>query len=120
MPDPLSDAQLAAYQAVADAASLEPWRAIEAADADVTQIWSDGDCGRLLARVAVAADGEFIVASRNAVPALLAEVERLRSDIARHEAAADAVMAMDGDVNTLFTLGQFARTYTHALIAKES
>ena len=113
------DAQLAAILAVVNAATPAPWHAVEATDADVSVIWSEGAQAKVLARVAADADGEFIARARTYVPVLLAEVHRLRTELARRDAAFEAVLAMDDDVNALFNLGQVARTYTHALITPE-
>jgi hypothetical protein len=51
--------------------------------------------------------------------AVMPIIERLRAELARRDAAFEAVMAMDDDVNALFNLGQVARTYTRVLITPE-
>ena len=82
--------QLAQWRALADAATPGPWEA--------TSTWSDdGDSyyvavvdGRALLDTYVSmtdADAAFIAAAREAVPALLAEVERLTAEVRRHEEA---------------------------------
>jgi hypothetical protein len=43
--------------------------------------------------------------------------EELRAKLILRDAAFEAVLAMDDDVNTLFTLGQVTRTYTRAVAA---
>ena len=58
-------------------------------------------------------------ALRRMVMNLHTENARLHTEVARRDAAFEAVMAMDDDVLTLFNLGQVARTYTRALITPE-
>lgn len=50
-----------------------------------------------------------------AMAPLLADNARLRAELALRDTAFEAVLAMDDDVNTLFSLGQIARTYTRTL-----
>jgi hypothetical protein len=81
MTEPLTDRQLAAMQARESAATPPPWNAVDATDGFVALVRTDGADARTLARVAVAADGEFMARARADMPALLAEVTRLRTEL---------------------------------------
>lgn len=86
---PLTDEQLAAIQAREAAATPGPW-AIEWDEDDVTDTpfpVSLGPIGYLEHRgKREQADAEFIAAARADVPALLAEVHRLRAELAASQA----------------------------------
>lgn len=77
---PITDEQLAEWEALAEGATEGPWHV------DDVLGWSiDGASGQYVAEVSGRHDpnAEFIAASREAVPALVAEVRRLREGIAR-------------------------------------
>ena len=78
----MTDAELDRLQVLADAATAGPWGTIPPGGPNGA-FW--GICNRLGMIVAMRlttskADAEFIAASRDAVPALIAEVRRLRTD----------------------------------------
>lgn len=70
---PLTTQQYDEYQALTDAATAGPW-AVSEDYSDVLDPYGDQ-----LASFFKTADGRFIAAARTAVPALLAEVRRLRA-----------------------------------------
>ena len=86
----MTDEELAAIRARVDAASLGPWRVfqkwrLEVEDANGEQVadigyigYDDGPDDET--RRFMEADSAFIAASRQDIPALLAEVERLRAE----------------------------------------
>lgn len=84
----VSEQQLAEIAARAEAASAGPWNAM-VIDADTATIWAGGDTARTairIGRIANPEDAAFVVAAREDVPALLAEVARGRAlwaDVAR-------------------------------------
>jgi hypothetical protein len=80
----ITDEQLAQWRALVDAATPGPWSEREDSEAPAWRvIWSDDYSGLDVARVVpwmthVEFNAAFIAAAREAVPALLDEVERLR------------------------------------------
>jgi hypothetical protein len=85
----MTDAELAAIEVRAEAATAGPWRVTARGDVD-------SHTGKVVAadeRGNVMADGDdlaFIAASRIDVPALVAEVRRLTAALAAADALADA------------------------------
>jgi hypothetical protein len=94
MSDPiLSDAHLADLDRLAAAAPAGPWRVEYYTDGSVESYAVEADAGPVLAidpefledleaepRAAIEAALAFVAAARTALPALLAEVRRLRGD----------------------------------------
>lgn len=87
--------QLAALKALADAATPGPWEEVaESGEWWITgpDIYNDAVMTTNASEISQA-DADFICAAREAVPALLAEVERLRADNADLRAALSALTA---------------------------
>ena len=94
--DELTNAKLAEWKALADAATPGPWIEYERethGEHYVVWIGTDSgdiaklcDCVKVRGEVdgAVKADAEFIAAAREAVPVLIDEVERLREENERN------------------------------------
>ena len=101
--------QLAALKALADAATPGPWEEVaESGEWWITgpDIYNDAVMTTNASEISQA-DADFICAARAAVPALLAEVERLRAILAYidiHAPLADATCAEPG-----ITLSEAAR-----------
>lgn len=86
----MTAAELAALKALADAATPGPWEAGE-----YNRVTADGrhilkcrdqyDGVRLAIHDNANADAAFIAAARDAVPELVAEVDRLRAELASHK-----------------------------------
>ncbi len=93
MTDPLPESELSAIAARADAATPEPWRVATGFPTTVlSQYLSDNEADGTVAYESVAecptwglsnseADAAFIAAARSDVPALVAEVRRLRAAV---------------------------------------
>ena len=90
----MTAAELAALKALADAATPGPWEAGE-----YNRVTADGrhilkcrdqyDGVRLAIHDNAIADAAFIAAARDAVPELIAEVDRLRTELAQAQAQAE-------------------------------
>ena len=84
----ITQEQLARWRALADAATPGPWEQV----AESGEWWISGpDIERHFVIDTTngvnAQNADFIAAAREAVPALLAEVERLTAEVRRHEEA---------------------------------
>lgn len=95
---PPTAADLAAWQALADAVSPGPWTVAEhqTGHKAILAPYQTGEHGSV-AKVFCDIDAAFIAASRAAVPSLLAEVERLHDLIRR---------AYAGDPDDLYAEGE--------------
>ncbi|WP_266538972.1 hypothetical protein [Streptomyces sp. NBC_01789] len=85
---PMTPAREQEIRSMERAATRGPWTSVEATDADVHRLLAGGDGTpfKLLGRITPGGDAEFIAGSRQAVPELLAEVDRLRARLAEVEA----------------------------------
>jgi CO dehydrogenase/acetyl-CoA synthase alpha subunit len=77
-PQPLDDTRLAEIKARVEAASKGPWKVCE----DYSDVL-DGDGHQIISHFHDA-DGQFTAHARQDVPALLAEVEHLKAELAKH------------------------------------
>lgn len=84
-PERLTPARLEVIRARADAATPGPWHSEAAKDAFVDQVWAGKgtDALRALARVSGPNpnDASFIAHAREDIPALLAQIDRLRTQV---------------------------------------
>lgn len=83
--DPMPQERLDAIQERADNATTGPWVRWEGWDDADNSVSSDGreDAPTIADLITEKADAEFISRAREDVPALLAEVERLRDELAK-------------------------------------
>lgn len=107
---------LATIGARAEAATPGPWRSM-VIDADNATVWAGGNTARTATRIArvtrrVADNAEFIAAAREDVPALVAEVERLRAAL---RDAAEQVAEADDAVGAAIARAHTAETKLHAV-----
>ncbi len=101
-PAPITEEQLAAWEAVERAATAGPWDVSSPLYFPHPVIHSLAPGGIGLAAANVQADGVFIATARTAVPALLAEVRRLRAELAAVRADAaegDAILRRLGMIS---------------------
>ncbi len=90
--EPITEEQLAAWEAVERAATAGPWSDCDSTvdeilagideDQHVATCWNNDRVSPRLAK----ANTAFIVAARTALPALLVEVRRLRAELAQERA----------------------------------
>lgn len=92
----ITDEELARIEALCDAATPGPWiECVETSRDGLFQfsgIVSDAAREHIAGSVNTAGDSAFIAESRAAVPALVAEVRRLRAELAEAQAAIKAAM----------------------------
>lgn len=95
----MTDEQLAEWERLAAAATPGPWEAIPTVDADFATIKTRGKLGWMQYHEydpgIDATDAAFVAAAREAVPALVAEVRRLREALRAVERVVDG----DGDAS---------------------
>lgn len=75
----MTEQELADIEALANAATLGPWEAGDPYDQRTTEPLAVYGMGMEVADTQLVRDATFIAASRAAVPALVAEVRRLRA-----------------------------------------
>ena len=96
---PIECEQLKDWKAVASAATAGPWRARQLDDSAALLSTSTGASLVLQDGILAAEDAAFIVAARNAVPALISEVQRLQ-EIERHARAVLPLLEIRGHAHT--------------------
>lgn len=100
----MTDEQLQEWSVLAEAATPGPWKSgwnWQDTISDGKSAWGEGPVhvGEKLSQVApqAIADAAFIAAAREAVPALVAEVRRLRAELAAAQAVAWEWRTQAGD-----------------------